>query len=872
MDYILNHYNVFSFGDVTGSHIVGSVVCRGDLYNGVDEITGDKTNIPFGNSIVENSFPYVQGMIYGTPANAVTLVYLGTGNQISRTGYWNENDSSEGQFHVNGIDWNYNAHRIRTTDNYIDWDAAYRALDMQSKELASDSDNRTITAADVENGRLYLKAGERVTVSKEILDLITDAVYVDTTGGAGTGGLAGSRGTVINLTQTEDVFLPVLKYGQGENYELYTSGSPGEAGDGISIVWNIPYASYIRWGAHQGNEVGHVVALNASMYYEGGNYSGTMLVKELLGGAEGHMWPYTGDELIPTKKGFRAVKTIDGQEPTDSQKFNFHLYEFKDGGWGDRPIQTYSNNRSEIVFKEIMYTDEASHWYLMSEEQTPQRGYRLSKVLYIANVEITANYSMRSYESNVRWYKVKDGYSRDDLIVNGEIDLLKLETWEGDPTFNNETEPTVKIKKVDISDQSVLKGATLQILDSNGEVVAEWVSGTEVHEVIGLKREETYTLREKEAPEGYEIAPDTFFRFDADGKLDPDITTAAVSDDGVLLVQDTRIRKKIDIRLTKLWKGFTGEELDRISRIECSLYLVGMDGGSLKEVPIRTISIYPQYTQEGQVRTDWTGSFEQVPLLEDQKEESALTELRYEVRETCVIYKDGTAVSCGSDAWNQCYESGGDGDVTAIWTTTLNENTTDEFTDIHEYFQITNIAKRTGSVTVRKADGKKNGLNGVTFLLQKAEVDGDTWRVDDTWAAQYGTTDDFGTERGIVKFENLPEGNYLLTETRTLPGYTLLKKSVKLTIPYVIKQEDDTVSEGNNTGILIDGKRYYYDLIYTITNEQSFELPQAGETMRDNIWKMGTALAVMTAGMLAFRKKKACRIIRISSRDKISFR
>ena len=46
---------------------------------------------------------------------------------------------------------------------------------------------------------------------------------------------------------------------------------------------------------------------------------------------------------------------------------------------------------------------------------------------------------------------------------------------------------SVKITKVDISDAHELEGAHLQILDSNGTVVAEWDSAKEAHEVTGLK-------------------------------------------------------------------------------------------------------------------------------------------------------------------------------------------------------------------------------------------------------------------------------------------------------------------------------------------------------------------------------------------------
>ncbi len=78
---------------------------------------------------------------------------------------------------------------------------------------------------------------------------------------------------------------------------------------------------------------------------------------------------------------------------------------------------------------------------------------------------------------------------------------------------------SVKITKVDISDAHELEGAHLQILDSNGTVVAEWDSAKKAHEVTGLKTGELYTLRETVAPDGYTITTDTTFELDEHGKL-----------------------------------------------------------------------------------------------------------------------------------------------------------------------------------------------------------------------------------------------------------------------------------------------------------------------------------------------------------------
>ena len=76
---------------------------------------------------------------------------------------------------------------------------------------------------------------------------------------------------------------------------------------------------------------------------------------------------------------------------------------------------------------------------------------------------------------------------------------------------------SVKISKVDITDQKELAGAHIQVIDKDGNVVEEWDSTWEAHEVTGLKPGETYTLRETVAPEGYTLTSDTTFTLKEDG-------------------------------------------------------------------------------------------------------------------------------------------------------------------------------------------------------------------------------------------------------------------------------------------------------------------------------------------------------------------
>lgn len=91
----------------------------------------------------------------------------------------------------------------------------------------------------------------------------------------------------------------------------------------------------------------------------------------------------------------------------------------------------------------------------------------------------------------------------------------------GDPLITIVDDTTkVQISKQDITTGEELPGATLQIIDEDGNVVEEWVSTNEPHMIEGkLIASKEYTLKEIIAPEGYEIANEIKFTVNEDGSV-----------------------------------------------------------------------------------------------------------------------------------------------------------------------------------------------------------------------------------------------------------------------------------------------------------------------------------------------------------------
>ena len=78
----------------------------------------------------------------------------------------------------------------------------------------------------------------------------------------------------------------------------------------------------------------------------------------------------------------------------------------------------------------------------------------------------------------------------------------------------------VQISKQDITTGVELPGATLQLIDEDGNVVEEWVSTNEPHMIERkLIAGKEYTLKEIIAPEGYEIANEIRFTVNEDGSV-----------------------------------------------------------------------------------------------------------------------------------------------------------------------------------------------------------------------------------------------------------------------------------------------------------------------------------------------------------------
>ncbi|MCD8016006.1 MAG: hypothetical protein LUG99_23180 [Lachnospiraceae bacterium] len=216
-------------------------------------------------------------------------------------------------------------------------------------------------------------------------------------------------------------------------------------------------------------------------------------------------------------------------------------------------LQTVTNDTTgAITFAALNYTlDDAgkTYTYTVSEKTQTGTGYFFDETIYTVTVTAADNGDGTLKLTTT----VTDGTGAEMTYTDTVM------------TFTNDV-TSVKIRKIDVTTEEELPGATIRIVDENGTVIDEWVSTTEDHEVTGLIPGKTYTLRETVAPTGYDITTDTTFVLNTDGTIDTSKTTTTVKD-GVLLVEDSMtVSATATISVTKNLT-YQNEAIDAVDQI-----------------------------------------------------------------------------------------------------------------------------------------------------------------------------------------------------------------------------------------------------------------------------------------------------------------
>ena len=220
--------------------------------------------------------------------------------------------------------------------------------------------------------------------------------------------------------------------------------------------------------------------------------------------------------------------------------------------------------------------------------------------------------------------------------------------------------------------------------------------------------------------------------------------------------------------------------------------------------------------------------------------------------------KDHRAPGYTSDAFYQ-YDTNGDGSldivipigctVTYQEVKTPSEYVLDDTTQIwSEKNQQIDVKKFYNEPTpckikIRKlSDDGKTPLSGVEFELkfvkESQPYTNDALNSFIPLLKQGETTKATTDANGYIIWENLDQGEYQITEIKTITGMSLLKDSINITMPITMtdKQAKD-MSAATDQGRFDEGytnKWYFYEATFEVTNTPNFVMPTTGA---NGIWR-----------------------------------
>ena len=150
--------------------------------------------------------------------------------------------------------------------------------------------------------------------------------------------------------------------------------------------------------------------------------------------------------------------------------------------------------------------------------------------------------------------------------------------------------------------------------------------------------------------------------------------------------------------------------------------------------------------------------------------------------------------------------------------------------------------------------GKDKLLQGARFEIAKKDKDSNNYvKVLNVGGnnVDYIETD----ANGQASFNNLPEGDYQITEIQSPAGYTLLANPIEVSLPYVTnssKKTDIATSDGKK--VTYEGADHYYEITYTIKNNKLFNMPASGGRFKATL--IGIAVMIMAAGCYILRHRR----------------
>lgn len=292
------------------NHTVGAVL-----------IGGEATLSSFGDAAIENSYiDYV--VAYGNYSN---------GSYFKDTKYKEYYDKYKAYYRDSDYSGELSG-LTKTNTSYVDFNRVYKEIMNKSKDLSTGT-KITLKKENIDGQdgiALYVPNKQVVVIEKDewnkcdfivldgslkdfistkhVISILSDNVQI---------GADYSYVTVGDNKKAvfvkDDGKLKLLEHGNGLMQIKDGSVQGGQLNvDGMKLIWNIPNATEVVTEYLSG----HVVAPDANVKINGGNFEGSYIVKSLVSNAEGHFYPY-GSVEKPKSTASPTVIVTDTPKPTE---------------------------------------------------------------------------------------------------------------------------------------------------------------------------------------------------------------------------------------------------------------------------------------------------------------------------------------------------------------------------------------------------------------------------------------------------------------------------------------------------------------------------------------------------------------------------
>lgn len=170
--------------------------------------------------------------------------------------------------------------------------------------------------------------------------------------------------------------------------------------------------------------------------------------------------------------------------------------------------------------------------------------------------------------------------------------------------------------------------------------------------------------------------------------------------------------------------------------------------------------------------------------------------------------------------------------------------------------------QRLSSIQINKIgekdeEGKDKLLKGARFEIAKKDKDNKYVKVKNVGTDENGNNVDYieTAANGEASFNDLPEGDYQITEIQSPAGYTLLANPIEVSLPYVVTNSSKTdIVPIDSKKVNYGGADHYYEITYTIKNNKLFNMPASGGRFKATL--IGIAVMIMAAGCYILRHRR----------------